>query len=237
MDQVIAKIDGLDWAGIGDMLHDKGYAQIPAVLNEAACRQVSDLYDQDALFRKTVVMERFRFGLGEYKYFSYPLPGLLAAVRETLYRHLAPVANSWMHVLGEGRPFPDSLQAMLARCRAAGQTLPTVLQLRYGPGGYNTLHQDLYGELFFPIQAVIFLKQPGTDYTGGAFVLTEQVPRAQSKVIVLQPARGDLLLFTTGFRPVKGSRGYYRVTMKHGVSEVKEGRRETLGIIFHDAQS
>ena len=180
-------------------------------------------------------MERYRFGLGEYKYFNYPLPPIIQEAREAIYQLLAPVANEWMKYLNIDREFPAEFLKWQALCHQHAQDKPTVLILKYGKGGHNTLHQDLYGEVFFPIQAVLFLDEYGKDYTGGEFVMTQQTPRAQSKAIVLTPRKGDMLLFTTNFRPVKGSKGYYRVNMKHGVSEVRDGHRHTLGIIFHDA--
>jgi hypothetical protein len=180
-------------------------------------------------------MERYRFGLGEYKYFNYPLPGLIQTIRENVYNQLLQVANQWMKALNINRQFPGTFSGLQTLCHANNQTKPAVLILKYGKGGHNTLHQDLYGDIFFPIQLVLFLNEPGEDYTGGEFVLTQQTPRAQSKAMVLTPGKGDMLLFTTNFRPVKGNKGYYRVNMKHGVSEVQEGERHTLGIIFHDA--
>lgn len=182
-------------------------------------------------------MERYRFGLGEYKYFNYPLPNLLQELRESFYPHLAPVANAWMKVLNINLEFPSSHRALLDRCHAQQQVKPTPLILKYGEGGFNTLHQDLYGEVYFPLQCVLFLSEPTNEYAGGEFVLTQQTPRAQSKAVVLQPKKGDVLVFTTNFRPVKGSKGYYRASMKHGVSTVHQGERFTLGIIFHDALS
>jgi hypothetical protein len=229
------KIENLDWQEISGRLNDHGYAILNNVLTDAECDGLEQLYDNKSLFRKTIVMERYRFGLGEYKYFSYPLPGIIDSLRQTIYLHLAPIANKWMEVLGIGSPFPATLAELLDQCHAHGQTRPTPLILKYGQGGYNTLHQDLYGDIFFPMQMVLFLDEPGVDYEGGEFVLIEQRPRAQSKAIVLKPRKGDILIFTTSFRPVKGSRGYYRVNMKHGVSEVTSGNRHTLGIIFHDA--
>jgi len=182
-------------------------------------------------------MERYRFGLGEYKYFQYPLTDLITEIRERIYKYLAPVANKWMEFLKIDTRYPDNHEALQKLCAAGGQELPTALILKYGKGGFNTLHQDLYGDIYFPMQAVLFLNQPEEDYTGGEFVLTEQIPRAQSKANVLKPERGDMLIFTTNFRPVKGSKGYYRVNMKHGVSPLHSGERHTLGIIFHDARS
>ena len=216
-------------------MHATGYALVPGFLDKAACDSLIEQYDNPGLYRKTITMERYRFGQGEYKYFQYPLPPLLQTIREYLYPGLSVIANRWMEVLDKDTRFPDTLSALQEVCKKNNQVKPTVLILKYGQGGHNTLHQDLYGEVFFPLQAVLFLNEPGKDYTGGEFVLLQQTPRAQSKAIVLTPPRGSLLLFTTNFRPVKGSRGYYRVNMKHGVSEVHEGVRHTAGIIFHDA--
>lgn len=232
MDQ---RIDNIDWQETTGQLNDHGYAILNKVLTDAECDGLKQQYDDKSLYRKTIVMERYRFGLGEYKYFSYPLPGIIEELRQRVYPHLAPIANKWMEVLGIGNRFPGTLAELLEQCHAHRQTRPTPLILKYGTGGYNTLHQDLYGDMFFPMQIVLFLDEPGEDYEGGEFVLIEQRPRAQSKAIVLKPRKGDILIFTTSFRPVKGSRGYYRVNMKHGVSEVTSGHRHTLGIIFHDA--
>jgi hypothetical protein len=182
-------------------------------------------------------MERYRFGLGEYKYFNYPLPTIIQTLRETIYPKLSPIANLWMKVLNIDKLFPETFEELQSLCHQNNQRKPTPLILKYGKGGFNTLHQDLYGEVYFPIQTVLFLNEPDEDYTGGEFVLTQQTPRAQSKAIVLKPKKGDMLVFTTNFRPIKGARGYYRVNMKHGVSEVISGERHTLGIIFHEATS
>ncbi|MGX5856356.1 2OG-Fe(II) oxygenase [Dyadobacter jiangsuensis] len=228
-------IENLDWPSIRENLHERGYAQLTNVLDTRECAELIAQYDNPAHYRKTIVMERYRFGLGEYKYLSYPLPPIIQRLRESIFPKLVPVANQWMEVLKMGHPYPADFEDFQELCRAQGQTKPTVLILKYGKGGHNTLHQDLYGELFFPIQMVLFLNEPDEDYTGGEFVMTEQIPRAQSKAIVLKPRKGDALLFTTNFRPVKGSKGYYRINMKHGVSEVHNGQRYTLGIIFHDA--
>jgi len=210
---------------------------MPGFLDDDTCRHLLHDYDNAPLYRKKIVMERYRFGLGEYKYFKYPLPYLLQTIREEVYTRVCPIANNWMDMLGIEKKFPVSYSEMQDNCFSNGQTEPAVLILKYGKGGHNTLHQDLYGEVYFPLQLVIFLNEPSIDYTGGEFVLLQQMPRAQSRAIVLQPRKGDMLLFTTRFRPVKGSKGYYRVQMKHGVSELHRGERHTLGIIFHDAQS
>jgi hypothetical protein len=234
---IIAKLEKVDWSVVTEQMNNKGFSLIPGLLSHEQAEQLKQGYTDPSAYRKTVVMERYRFGLGEYKYYNYPLPDLIQTIRETIYPKLAPVANSWMKVLNIDTQFPDTFGALQALCHTNGQLKATVLILKYGKGGHNTLHQDLYGDIYFPIQVVLFLSDPDKDYTGGEFVLTEQIPRAQSKAIVLKPLKGDLLAFTTNFRPVKGSKGYYRVNMKHGVSEVHEGERYTLGIIFHDALS
>lgn len=234
---ITEKIAGQDWQEVTNDLNEKGFALLPDLLTAEMCTALISAYDDPENYRKTIVMERYRFGLGEYKYFRYPLPELIRTVRESIYAKLAPVANQWMRVLNMQVRFPDAFSEFQVLCHTHGQTQPAVLILKYGQGGHNTLHQDLYGEIFFPIQLVVFLNEPGEDYTGGEFVLSQQIPRAQSKAIVLQPKRGDMLIFTTRFRPSRGSKGYYRVNMKHGVSEVHKGKRHTLGIIFHDALS
>ena len=218
-------------------MNDKGFSIVSNLLTANQCEELKINYNRPDLYRKTVTMERYRFGLGEYKYYNYPLPGLIQTLRENIYTGLAPIANNWMKDLNIDTVFPDSFQQLQALCHANNQLKATPLILKYGPGGHNTLHQDLYGDIYFPMQTVLFLTEPGKDYTGGEFVLTQQTPRAQSKAIVLNPKKGDMLIFTTNFRPVKGSKGYYRVNMKHGVSEVHSGERYTAGIIFHDALS
>jgi uncharacterized protein len=235
MKTIEENISVADWARVANELHDKGYACLGGLVDAGTCDSLKKNYHSVNAYRKTVVMERYRFGLGEYKYFTYPLPHAIQTIRERIYPHLAPVANKWMEVLGIDTCFPPTLDELTQRCHDNGQTKATPLILKYGKGGYNTLHQDLYGDVYFPMQAVLFLSEPETDYNGGEFVLIQQTPRAQSKAIVLKPKMGDLLIFTTNFRPAKGSRGYYRVNMKHGVSEVQSGERYTLGIIFHDA--
>ncbi len=217
-------------------MHKNGYSLVSEYLSESQCREFIGFYERPELFRKTVSMERYRFGLGEYKYFDYPLPEPIQFLRENLYPPLAEVANEWMFRLNIDTKFPLQYDKLQKLCKENEQTKPTALVLKYGKGGFNTLHQDLYGEVYFPIQAVFFLNQQG-DYSGGEFVLTESTPRAQSKAIVLRPDQGDLLFITTNFRPIKGKKGYYKVQMKHGVSEVHCGERNTLGIIFHDAKS
>jgi hypothetical protein len=217
-------------------MHSEGFALVSSLLTKGECEGLIKTYNTPELFRKTISMERYRFGAGEYKYFKYPLPILIQEIRESIYPQLALIANHWMKVLKSDINFPEKHVDLQELCRQHAQDKPTVLILKYGKGGYNTLHQDLYGEIFFPIQLVLFLNEPKEDYEGGEFVLIEQRPRAQSKAIVLQPKRGDMLMFTTNFKPVKGAKGYYRVNMKHGVSEVHEGNRHTLGVIFHDAK-
>ena len=231
------KISSIDWEKPTIEMHEKGYAIVPQLLSAEDCKKLINNYNNADLYRKTIIMERYRFGLGEYRYFNYPLPDLIQTIREDVYQKLAPVANTWMKVLNIEKQFPEKFDELQKLCHDNNQTRPTVLILKYGKGGHNTLHQDLYGDIFFPVQLVLFLNEPDEDYTGGEFVLTQQIPRAQSKAIVLKPRKGDMLMFTTNFRPVKGSKGYYRVNMKHGVSEVHEGERHTLGIIFHDALS
>ncbi len=233
--EIVERIGGLNWAEIGRGLDEQGFALTGGLLTPQACDNLAGLYDSQALFRKTINMERYRFGVGEYKYFSYPLPELIEQIRHSVYCHLAPIASNWMALLGIGERFPASLEELLTSCHEHGQTRPTPLMLKYEKSGYNALHQDLYGKIFFPLQLVLFLDEPGRDYQGGQFMLVEQRPRAQSKATALAPGKGDMLIFTTNFRPVKGSRGYYRVSVRHGVSEVTSGRRRTLGIIFHDA--
>jgi len=226
-----------NWQLVSADLQDKGYALVPDFLTPFYCEALLAGYNPAEAYRKTIVMERYRFGMGEYKYFNYPLPAVLQTIREEVYPHIVPVANSWMNMLGIEKQFPVSLAELQQLCHANNQTKPTVLILKYGRGGHNTLHQDLYGEIYFPMQLVLFLNEPGTDYTGGEFVLLQQTPRAQSKATVLQPKKGDMLLFATQFRPVTGSRGYYRANIKHGVSELHAGERHTVGVIFHDALS
>lgn len=237
MQDIISKLENTDWESITENMHQNGYAVIPDFLSEEQCETLKAAYNNPDSYRKTVVMERHRFGLGEYKYFHYPLPDLIEQIRTGIYPKLAPIANSWFKALNINKQFPLEHAELLQQCNENGQQKATVLILKYGIGGFNTLHQDLYGDIYFPIQTVLFLNEPDKDFTGGEFVLTQQIPRAQSKVIVLKPGKGDLLIFTTNFKPEKGTKGYYRVNMKHGVSEVKSGERHTLGIIFHDAVS
>lgn len=237
MKTIKEKLATVSWERSAAELNDKGFTLVEKILSDTHCNELIEAYNQPQLYRKTITMERYRFGLGEYKYFKYPLPDLIQTIRETVYPNLALVANEWMRVLNMDKKFPSSFTELQSLCHINKQQFPTVLILKYGKGGHNTLHQDLYGDIFFPMQVVLFLNEPEEDYEGGEFVLTQQTPRAQSKAIVLKPRKGDMLIFTTNFRPMKGSKGYYRVNMKHGVSEVKDGQRHTLGIIFHDALS
>ncbi len=216
-------------------LDNQGYAMFPSLLSPEQCTTLMKAYDDESRYRKTIEMQRYRFGLGEYKYFQYPLPEIIQPLRTELYNPLSRIANVWATHLNSGLTYPDNHEQFLAMCASNNQTRPTPLILRYERGGYNTLHQDLYGEIYFPFQVVIVLNQGGVDFTGGEFVMTEQIPRAQSKAMVIQPNQGDAVVFTTHSRPVKGTRGYYRANMKHGISEVKTGQRYALGIIFHDA--
>ncbi|MEX0315518.1 MAG: 2OG-Fe(II) oxygenase [Allomuricauda sp.] len=220
---------------VSNEISQKGYAVIEDVLSDQECQQLISNFDTAHLYRKTVDMERYRFGSGTYKYFKYPLPDIIQKVREMVYPELVPIANEWMSQLKLDMVYPQDLGKLHQHCANHGQHLATPLILKYLEGGFNTLHQDLYGEVYFPMQAVLFLNDYGTDYSGGEFVLTQQVPRAQSKAMVLHPKKGSMLIFSTNFRPVQGKKGFYRVTMKHGVSEVHSGERYTLGIIFHDA--
>lgn len=228
-------MEEINWNLIKDEMHQKGYAILPNMITDKDCEDLKAGYNSVDTYRKTVVMERYRFGLGEYKYFDYPLPEHIQQIRTALYLHLAPIANAWFKALKIERHFPLTQAELLKQCRENKQEKATVLILKYGKGGYNKLHQDLYGDIYFPIQVVLFLNEPDKDYTGGEFVMIQQTPRAQSKAIVLKPKKGDMLIFTTNFKPEKGTKGYYRVHMKHGVSEVLSGERYTLGIIFHDA--
>ncbi|MEM7442412.1 MAG: 2OG-Fe(II) oxygenase [Pseudomonadota bacterium] len=225
----------LDWAAISNHLNEAGVAVTGPLLAPEECDGLRGLYADDGLFRSKVDMRRHGFGQGEYKYFSNPLPDLVQTLRSTLYPHLAKIANGWMAALGRDLRYPETLSEMLDRCRAAGQTRPTPLLLKYGPGDYNCLHQDLYGAEAFPIQLVLLLDRPGEDFTGGEFVLTEQRPRMQSRAEVVPLAKGHGAFFAVNERPRQGTKGVYRVKMRHGVSRLRTGKRHTLGIIFHDA--
>lgn len=228
----------IDWPAAAEALHQQGHAVLPALLDPAECAALARLYGNAGAgtFRSRVVMQRHGFGQGEYQYFSYPLPPVVAGLRAALYPHLARIANPWNAALGIDVRYPAHHGDFLARSHAAGQVRPTPLLLQYGPGDYNCLHQDLYGEHVFPLQVAILLSAPGQDFTGGEFVLTEQRPRMQSRAEVVPLSRGDAVVFAVHHRPVQGTRGTYRVQMRHGVSRVRSGQRHTVGILFHDAE-
>ncbi len=228
-------VEAVDWTLAIDKLHRRGHVTVSGFINRQECEDIKQMYNRSFGFRKEVSMERYRFGVGHYKYFDYPLPETIQNIRATVYPRLVEAANFWMKALKIGQHYPAKHSDFIQQCRLQGQSKPTALILRYEAKGHNTLHQDIYGPVYFPFQLVLFLDEPGVDYTGGAFVMTQQIPRAQSKPIVLQPKKGDMLLFTTNFRPIKGNKGYYWANIKHGVSEVISGKRHTLGIIFHDA--
>jgi hypothetical protein len=230
------RIGTLDWSRAEAELNSHGCAVLPGLLYADECRALASRYNSDKEFRSQVVMARHGFGRGEYKYFSYPLPPLIAEMRAALYPRLAAIANRWSESLRVEAAFPSAHGDYLERCHDAGQTRPTPLLLKYGAGDYNCLHQDLYGDHVFPLQIAILLSQPGEDFTGGEFVLTEQRPRMQSRVEVVPLRQGDAVVFPVYHRPVKGTRGTCRVTMRHGVSRIRSGNRHTLGIIFHDAK-
>ncbi len=230
------RVAALNWSPLIDDLNAQGCARTGPLLTASECGELIDLYEQPARFRSRVVMARHGFGSGEYQYFNYPLPDLTAALRTSLYPPLAKLANRWSESLGQDTRFPDRLEEMLARCHAAGQTRPTPLLLSYKAGDYNCLHQDLYGEHVFPLQAVFLLSAPEADFEGGEFVLVEQRPRMQSRPRVFALKQGEGLIFAVNQRPVQGGRGVYRVSMRHGVSTITSGRRMTAGLIFHDAQ-
>jgi len=224
-----------DWQAIGARLDADGHAVLPGFLAAKDCAALIADYGDEARYRSRVVMERHGFGKGEYKYFSYPLPPLIAALRDEVYPQLAPIANRWNAVMGIDERYPTVHADFIKACHQTGQTRPTPLILRYGEGDYNCLHQDLYGALAFPLQVAILLSEPGADFTGGEFVLTEQRPRRQSRPMVVPLQKGDAVIFAVHHRPVIGTRGAYRVNLRHGVSELRSGERHTLGIIFHDA--
>ncbi len=232
---VAARVRAADWTAAAAALDAAGWAVLPGLLPAAACDAAVAFYSEASLFRSHVQMARHGFGRGEYRYFAYPLPPLVAELRDSLYPRLAPVANHWNERMGRDTRFPAAHDDYLARCHAAGQTRPTPLLLQYGPGDYNCLHRDLYGAEVFPLQVAVLLSAPGADFTGGEFVLTEQRPRMQSRAAVVPLNKGDAVIFAVNERPVAGSRGDYRVAMRHGVSELRCGQRHTLGIIFHDA--
>ena len=234
-DDAGTRLQVFDWAGVTADLDAQGCAMLEALLSPQECRALASLYADDRFFRSRVVMGRHGFGRGEYKYFGYPLPDTVARLRSTIYPRLAPIANRWNAAMGIDMYYPDTHAAFLARCHAAGQQRPTPLLLQYGAGDYNCLHQDLYGEHVFPLQVAILLSEPERDFSGGEFVLTEQRPRMQSRPQVVPLRQGDAVVFAVHQRPVQGTRGSYRVDLRHGVSRVRSGHRHTLGIIFHDA--
>ena len=235
MDGRPGSIESLDWVSIADVLDSHGCAVIGPILTKKECEALTAAYDSDGLFRGRVVMARHGYGRGEYRYFAYPLPALVATLRSSLYPPLAEIANRWNTAMKIDVQFPPNHQAFLDRCQEAGQKKPTPLLLRYGPDDFNCLHQDLYGEHVFPLQVAFLLSEPGVDFTGGEFVLTEQRPRMQSRVEVVPLREGQGVIFPVVHRPVRGTRGNYRVNMRHGVSRLRSGRRHTLGIMFHDA--
>jgi uncharacterized protein len=226
----------LNWTLIAEELHSQGYSITEPILTPDECKDLIESYSSDSLFRSRIQMEKYRFGAGEYKYFNYPLPDLIQELRQQLYPHLVPVANHWLQSLNMKRSYPSTLNQFLEECHSGGQKRPTPLMLSYKQNDYNCLHQDLYGEFFFPIQGTCMLSNPGKDFTGGEFLLIEQRPRAQSAGHVVSIPQGGFVFFATSFRPVHGTRGYYRVTMRHGVSKIHFGTRYTLGLIFHDAK-
>jgi len=235
---VAARVAVLDWPAIASRLDAQGYALTGPLLllTSDECQSLAESYATDALFRSRVIMARHGFGRGEYKYFAYPLPGSVQALRTALYSRLAEIANRWNAAMGIAVQYPQDHDAFLERCHKAGQTKPTPLLLQYGPGDYNCLHQDLYGEHVFPLQATVLLSNPDADFSGGEFVLTEQRPRMQSRAEVVVLRQGEAVIFAAHHRPVQGTRGIYRVNMRHGVSRIHSGHRHTLGVIFHDAK-
>jgi len=231
----MARLAATDWRRLAAELDERGTATVPGLLDPDTCRAIAASYSDDSKFRSRVIMARHGFGRGEYRYFAYPLPFDLAALRAGLYAHLAPLANRWHERMKLEPRFPVTHAQFLSRCHDAGQTRPTPLLLRYGAGDYNCLHRDLYGDHVFPVQMAVLLSAPGADFTGGEFVVTEQRPRLQSRVEVVSLAQGDAVLFAVSERPVTGARGAYRVTHRHGVSRILRGERHTLGVILHDA--
>jgi uncharacterized protein len=229
------RVNGMNWTNTSDHLDTYGWGMVAKILTADECRALALLYDDGTRFRSHIVMARHGFGRGEYKYFSYPLPDMVADLRAALYRRLAPLANRWNESMGIDVRFPAAHAAFIERCHKSGQTRPTPLLLRYGAGDYNCLHQDLYGEDAFPFQVAFLLAEPEKDFTGGEFLLTEQRPRMQSRAEVVPLGRGDGVVFAVHHRPVQGTRGFYRVNLRHGVSRLRSGRRHTLGVIFHDA--
>ncbi|MBV8450743.1 MAG: 2OG-Fe(II) oxygenase [Deltaproteobacteria bacterium] len=234
--RIAEHIAQLDWPQIRQSLQTDGFATLPPILSSEECADLTATYDVREHFRSRIVMARFRFGHGEYKYFAAPLPPIVAELRASLYPRVAPIANDWMKALRMGISFPESLDDFLEQCHRSGQMRPTPLLLRYEAGGYNCMHQDLYGEIAFPLQFTFMLSRYEKDYSGGEFLLLEQRPRAQSRCDAITLQQGAAILFATRYRPVKGTRGFYRVNVRHGISRVRNGRRFALGIIFHDAK-
>ncbi|MDP3660825.1 2OG-Fe(II) oxygenase [Phenylobacterium sp.] len=235
MDSIETRVDAQDWSAAQVALDARGNAVLPGLLSAAECAALAELYAQETPFRSRVVMARHGYGQGEYRYFAYPLPDLVASLRASLYPQLAPIANRWNAAMGLPARYPPAHADFLSRCHEAGQTRPTPLLLQYGEGDYNCLHQDIYGEHVFPLQVAVLLSTPGADFTGGEFVLTEQRPRMQSRAEVVPLSQGDAVVFAVRERPVQGARGTYRVNMRHGVSRLRSGARRTMGVIFHDA--
>jgi uncharacterized protein len=230
------RVNGIDWHHVAEDLDSQGSAVIGPLLSIEECQTLAALYPRDDLFRSRIVMERHAFGRGEYKYFSYPLADLVGRLRTAVYPHLVSIANRWNEAMGIGVQFPKEHCKFIQRCHQAGQVKPTPLMLHYRENDYNCLHQDLYGEHVFPLQLTILLSEPDKDFTGGEFVMTEQRPRMQSRPLVVSLRQGDAVVFAVHNRPVEGSRGFYRVNLRHGVSRIRSGQRFTLGVIFHDAQ-
>jgi hypothetical protein len=233
--EIESRLEACDWAGISAHLDAHGWVILDQLLSRRECDEVAGLYTDDRRFRSHIVMARHGFGRGEYKYFAYPLPEIIADLRTMLYRRLVPIGNRWNESMGISVRYPDAHADFITRCHQAGQRKPTPLLLQYGEGDFNALHQDLYGEHVFPLQAAILLSNPETDFTGGEFVLTEQRPRMQSRAEVVPLRQGDAVIFAVHNRPVQGTRGVYRVNMRHGVSRLRSGHRRTMGVIFHDA--
>lgn len=232
----MSRLDAYDWPLLSNDLNNQGSTVLQGLLTADECTRISAMYPDESHFRSHVIMARHGFGRGEYRYFRYPLPDLVQTMRTALYPRLAPIANDWIARLGRDRHYPATHADYLSQCHGADQKRPTPLLLQYGPGDYNCLHQDLYGDLVFPLQVAVLLSEPGRDFTGGEFVLTEQRPRMQSRVEVVPLRQGDAVIFAVNDRPVQGTRGPYRVALRHGVSRVRSGHRHTLGIIFHDAR-
>ena len=235
-ENVAERVYELDWKRISQELDEQGDAILPQILTSEECSALAALYTNDQHFRSRVVMERYSFGRGEYKYFHYPLPGIISDLRTALYSRLTLVANHWNEALDINVRYPEQHADFIRRCHQAGQLRPTPLLLQYGPGDYNCLHQDLYGEHVFPIQVAVLLSEPGRDFRGGEFVLVEQRPRMQSRAEVVPLRKGDAVAFAVHHRPIRGKRGYFRVNFRHGVSRLRSGHRYTVGIIFHDAK-